>query len=228
MSGTPEEDDDRTTFQGSVLRSARDRSVAVELLRRCRHAFEECKHRVVSGRASSRTFLIVSRIKLTVTLAAENSRAAAAPRTVRRFVAGSYANHWLRTDPDPAVVVIDLRKTLSGDLFLSMLDAITAPLKQSYKHSGVKRAVRSVSQRIREAPIRVAAVVLGVVLFAHTALALTTPDEVALVPRLVVALGVWLGLRCTMTWPDLRDGPVGRIVRTALFPPSEPADDVDE
>lgn len=101
-----------------------------------------------------RTALDRSRLRTVLAAAADTSRALAVPailsrataharvtrglRTVKRWGSHSVLYRWLTKEPDPDVVVIDLRETYTVGPFIAVLDRMAVPLGRSYHASGLQ------------------------------------------------------------------------------------------
>ena len=60
-------------------------------------------------------------------------------RTAKRWGRHSALYRWLTAEPDPDIVVIDLRETYTVGTVISVLDRLAAPLSRSYRVSGLRR-----------------------------------------------------------------------------------------
>ncbi|MUV59818.1 hypothetical protein [Halobacterium sp. CBA1126] len=58
-----------------------------------------------------------------------------------RVVQGSFLYRWLTAEPDPEVIVIDLRETYTVGPFIAILDRIVETLVPYYRQSLLKRGV---------------------------------------------------------------------------------------
>lgn len=101
-----------------------------------------------------RTALAESRLRTTLAAAADTSRTLAVPavlgraaaharvtrglRAVKRWGRHSFLYRWLTKEPDPDVVVIDLRETSTVGPIIAVLDRIAVPLGRSYRASGLR------------------------------------------------------------------------------------------
>ena len=102
-----------------------------------------------------RTALAESRLRTTLAAAAGTSRILALPGilgraaatarvtrglgAVRRWGRHSFLYRWLTKEPDPDVIVIDLRETYTVGPVIALLDRIAVPLGRSYRVSGLRR-----------------------------------------------------------------------------------------
>jgi len=110
---------------------------------------------LASIRRRFRTALAESRLRTTLAAAADTSRTLAAPsilsraaaharttqalRTLKRWGRHSFLYRWLTKEPDPDVIVIDLRETYTVGPLIAVLDRIAVPLGRSYRASGLRR-----------------------------------------------------------------------------------------
>lgn len=101
-----------------------------------------------------RTALAESRLRSTLAAAADTSRTLAVPgilsraaayarvtrglRTVKRWGGHSFLYRWLTKEPDPDVIVIDLRETYTVGPIITALDRVAVPLGRSYRASGLR------------------------------------------------------------------------------------------
>lgn len=106
-------------------------------------------------RCRVRTALGESWLRTTLGAAADTSRTLALPailnrataharvtrglRTVKRWGRHSLLYRWLTKEPDPDVIVIDLRETSTVGPIIALLDRLAVPLGRSYRASGLRR-----------------------------------------------------------------------------------------
>ncbi|WP_121821394.1 hypothetical protein [Halostella salina] len=62
-------------------------------------------------------------------------RARSVARTAGRWVRGSWLYRWLTAEPDPEVIVIDLRETYTVGPFVRLLDRIVPPIASVVRNS---------------------------------------------------------------------------------------------
>lgn len=86
-------------------------------------------------------------VRITATLgrrfddATRTSRLAATLRTLERWLRASYLYRWLTAEPDPNVIVIDLRKTYAVGPFIALLDRVQPSVEAAWNASAVRRFV---------------------------------------------------------------------------------------
>lgn len=67
------------------------------------------------------------------------------------FVQESYCYRWLTKEPDPEVIVIDLRETYTVGPFIALLDRIIPHIEDAWRQSRVGSVVKRVFERLSEA-----------------------------------------------------------------------------
>lgn len=144
----------------------------------------------------------------------------------KEYTHKAWLYHWFTTEPDPDVVVIDLRQTWSVGPTLAVLDRVVDAIGPSLKDATVVRAVEDVADVVRRRPIAIAsALVLGVL--ASSLLASIVrggPDRRLLAVLIVVAAVATLGLRSHTTLRDLRTTRTARLLVAAFEPPEPPTE----
>ncbi|MFC5279692.1 hypothetical protein ACFPM1_13120 [Halorubrum rubrum] len=156
-------------------------------------------------------------------------RARSAADRVAGAVRASWLYRWLTAEPDPEVIVIDLRETWTVGPFLRVLDRVLDFLIGAMEGSILADAAGAAVRHVRETPLRVAgglAVGAGSLAF----LAAVAGDAVSRT-LLAGALGLYAvgfaAMRDRRSWAALRDTrPVELLVR-ALEPPAPPEADDD-
>jgi len=148
----------------------------------------------------------------------------------RRVVTDSFVYRWLTAEPDPEVIVIDLRETYTVGPVVAVLDRVLAWLDSAATSSGTVALARSLLAEFRAAPVRLlgATVALGCagVLFVGTVLG--TFGVASIVALVVLAVAGLAGTRVAVSWTDLVDSRVGQLVIAALEPPRVDADRPDD
>lgn len=134
----------------------------------------------------------------------------------------SFTYRWLTKEPEPEVVVVDLRETWTVGPVIRLLERLGSTGPARRVAVGMDSIASVVGRPIRRAPVRVASIViLG---FAATALALTwssagTAVRLAWLGVLTVAV---LGLRVDASWHGVADSRVGTALRALFEPPPSP------
>jgi hypothetical protein len=151
-------------------------------------------------------------------------RTQAAGKRVASAVRASWLYRWLTAEPDPEVIVIDLRETWTVGPFLTILDWVIDFLIGAMEGSILANAAGAAVSQTRETPLRVAG---GLTLFAGLAtfLVAVAGDAVSttlLAGALVVSVIGAVGLRDRRSWEELRDMRVVELLIRALEPPTPP------
>ena len=167
--------------------------------------------------------------------AIEGSAAARAVRRVRgslaRWAGGSRLVRWFLAEPDPEVVVIDLRETYTVGPLLRANAAVLEGATAVTERTGVSSTAAAVAGRIEARPLRAAgtAIVLTALLGIAAAV-LGGPEPTWTANARSGAVGGWLlllglGLLATRerrSAAELAETRVGRAVRAAFAPPEPP------
>lgn len=66
------------------------------------------------------------------------------------FVRESYCYRWLTKEPEPEVIVIDLRETYAVGPFIALLDRLVPHIEDAWRHSAVGSVARRVFERVVE------------------------------------------------------------------------------
>ncbi|WP_136718018.1 hypothetical protein [Halorientalis salina] len=160
--------------------------------------------------------------------AATNSSVGAGGRTVGRWTRGSWLYRWLTKEPDPDVIVIDLRETWTVGPVIAGLDWLAGGAGKLVQRSGLGEMGRGVEQAFRTAPVQIMGIVAFVAVLVNTVAitALGGLDDAGLGVRLVLLAMATLATRVETSWDELREGRVGRFVSAIFEPPPVPeADD---
>lgn len=145
-------------------------------------------------------------------------------RTCVRYVKHSHSYRWLTTEPDPDVIVIDLRRTYTVGPVLRLVDWFVSLLGDAASTSLSARIAGDLEGRFVERPLRVVGWgALGGVTIAALGLLMTGGlSAVSLGVLGVVAAGGVLGTRSTTTLDELRKTEAWNYVERAFEPPSPP------
>lgn len=143
------------------------------------------------------------------------------------FVRQSYLFQWLTAEPDPDVIVIDLRETYTVGPFLAVLDRLVPFVARSWRESRIRTFTTASEHRLRTQPVRLLSVVLVVALAVNTLLALVTeavtPIEFGVrVAVLVLALA---GTQARHSWDELTETRLYALTVALLEPPDVPAEE---
>jgi hypothetical protein len=181
-----------------------------------------------------------SRVAATLERAVDNSRVVSslcAPfrqgsRPVRAaqwsgdVVRDSYLVRWLTAEPEPDVVVIDLRETWTIGPVIAVIDWLVPHGLRMWHGSTARRVLDRTATAFRNAPVRLTSVVVLGVVVARIVLSLGSAGTVSLVAHLFVGALAIAGLRVDWTLEELKASKVGRLA-AALFVPPKPPDDED-
>lgn len=139
-------------------------------------------------------------------------------------VRSSYLYRWLTAEPDPDVIVIDLRETRTVGPFIRLLDTVLDRLLPALNDSHVTKVLNAAGRYVLKAPAVVAGLALLIVGFAiGLASVVSGNTETA---RLGLAAGLAIvGVITTRerrNWGELRDTKPVALAIAALEPPEPP------
>jgi hypothetical protein len=163
---------------------------------------------------------------------AEQSWLWSAGRTLKRWTRHSYLYRWLTAEPDPDVIVIDLRETYTVGPILAAMDRTGRFVSNTRAGQACASALGSLSAEVERRPVRVFSIVVLVALVTNVvvSLALGPVGPTGLGARLVLAGLALLGTRSSMTAAELTESRLWKL----LEPPevegerrTEPDDDGD-
>lgn len=154
----------------------------------------------------------------------EGSRSMRAAHWTADAVTNSFVFRWLTAEPEPDVVVVDLRETWTVGPFIALLDWLVPHGLRMWHGSTSKRAVERTATAFRDAPVQLVSVVVLAALFVTLVLTWGSVSTASLAVRLFVAALALVGLRVTWTWEELVESRAGELA-AALFAPPEPPED---
>ena len=151
----------------------------------------------------------------------KNSGIYAILQTIKQHVYTSWLYRWLTDEPDPAVVVIDLRETLAlGPLLARLEIAIRDAIGVMPTSGGLRRGFQ-LRTRFQKRPVRVVSFALiGVVLLASIPL-LAAGETVEFATFLLCGL-LLIGLRgtqSTVSWAEIKETDAYKTIITVFEPP---------
>lgn len=68
------------------------------------------------------------------------------------FIRGSYCYRWLTKEPEPDVIVIDLRETHTVGPILAILERVIEPVEQAWIHSRADAIATATAKEITQVP----------------------------------------------------------------------------
>jgi len=146
---------------------------------------------------------------------------------VGRVTRASWLYGWLTAEPEPDVVVIDLRETLIVGPILGLLDRVLSPAVRYWQHTESRTVLERLEAAIRAHPIRVFSLVVlaAVVTSLALSLALGSPSSSSVGLRLVVATLALAGTRVDASAADLAETRTYAVLVALLEPPEPPDTD---
>lgn len=150
-------------------------------------------------------------------------------RWTEAAVRASWLYRWLTTEPEPEVIVIDLRQTVSIGPVIAAIDQLVRWLVPASHRSAVIGAGEWCSRSVSAAPVLAASLLVGVAVSTELgiALAMGDPTRSGIVARGVLLGLAVLGTRIRMTFDELVETRPIRLFLSVLEPP-EPPNSSDE
>lgn len=152
------------------------------------------------------------------------SRVAGIGRTLVRYVRHSWLYRWLTHEPEPDVIVIDLRETYTVGPIIRILDRLFEQFSRATDSSKTVTVIEDVEHQFRHRPLQVSGVLMlaAVSISAVIALILGRLDIVMLVGHGALAVLSGLGLRSERTLEDLTEMRAWKVLVAAFEPPKPP------
>ena len=177
--------------------------------------------RLTARSAVART-LHLTRVRIGAATA--NARLTDAGEAIGRFVRGSFCYRWLTAEPDPDVIVIDLRETATVGPLLRAVRRGVETLAPGVTSARLTRAGRTAASRLRERPVRAAGCALFCAAVGGIGALAVGGDPGRLSVAALVALGIVaaVGMRSTASWDEVRESRVLRTLAAVLEPPEPP------
>jgi hypothetical protein len=176
--------------------------------------------------ANSRVLRAGARLSATIGNSGSHSRVYALGATVQHLVRSSWLYRWLTAEPEPDVIVIDLRETVTIGPWLRLLQRTLEWILPAAVSSALFRVTRRVYTVIVTRPVQMVSLFVSAVVVTLLGLQARSPESslVAGGFLLAVALLALLGTRVTMTWADLRETRTYQALVALLEPPEPPED----
>ena len=144
-------------------------------------------------------------------------------KTLERWIKHSFGYRWLTADPDPNVIVIDLRETKTVGPPLRLLERVLFVAIPAVSSSFVWRLSKAAIERLRAGPLRIAGSGLLAVVFVSSLWTVVTGASSfrvgALIALAIVGLAAFLDRR---SWAQLRKTRVVAVLAAIFVPPEPP------
>jgi len=136
----------------------------------------------------------------------------------------SWLYGWLTAEPEPDVIVIDLRETLIVGPILGLLDWILDPVVRNWQRAESRTLFERIEAAVRDRPVQVLSLVVLAAVVANVALsvALGSLSSRSLGFALLVATLTLAGTRVDLSVADLAETRTYGILIALLEPPEPP------
>jgi len=154
----------------------------------------------------------------------ESSRLVAIARAIGDWLRHSFLYRWLTKEPEPDVIVIDLRETYTVGPLITALDRVGARLAPWWRTSGCRRLCAATGAWLVARPIR--ALGLALLAVATVRLLVAVAGGTLATSTLAVSLGLFvvgaLATQSRHSWQDIQATRGYQLVAAALEPPEPP------
>ena len=171
----------------------------------------------------SRVWHKVTTLRGGVSTASNTARSTTVGKEIKKAAANSFIYRWLTAEPDPDVIVIDLRKTWSIGPLIAGINRTVTELTPGVSNSTITALGERIGSVGQRRPIKIVSLfVLSAVFVGLLGGALTGGLSAAAVVFLLgVAVSAVLGLRSTTTLEELTETRTAKLL-VAVFEPPEP------
>lgn len=144
--------------------------------------------------------------------------------TFGTWIEASWLYRWLTAEPDPDVIVIDLRETWTVGPVLAVIDWFVVRLATIGEHASSVRLAGKGSRLLANRPVQVASVFLGGITLALAGrIALNQTISAPLVVfTVLLAICALVGSRNSQSWAELKRTRLVRLLVAAFEPPEPP------
>lgn len=151
------------------------------------------------------------------------ARVREAVTTGETLIRQSWLYRWLTAEPEPDVIVIDLRETMSIGPILAVIAAVADRLLPAAGRARLVRALKRLGDVVYDRPLRVAGVG-GMFVAAIATGAAAAAGSIAGILTAVILAGASVGAaRSDRSWPELRETRTMQVLIAAFEPPEPPA-----
>ncbi len=156
--------------------------------------------------------------------AAEESSLTRAGQYLRRVTIHSWLYRWLTKEPEPDVIVIDLRETWTVGPILEILERVGTYFHQAYQDSRTQTIAQGTTTQFREQPVRLlSAVVIGFAVMILVPKILSGGiSMLVLIGTGVILIGGIIGLFVDLSLDELVETKPVQILLRVLEPPEPP------
>jgi hypothetical protein len=153
------------------------------------------------------------------------SRSAAGVQWFRRAVEASWLYRWLTAEPDPDVIVIDLRETLTVGPWLALIERAVRWLLPATVSSVLFQLGGRTAAVLRARPVQLLSLFVGSGAAAGLLLTVATgePSRPAVAVLALVVVFAALGSREDRSWTEVRESRWVELLAAAFEPPEPPA-----
>lgn len=177
---------------------------------------------ILTAIRTSRLVRTVGTLPATLQTASAHSGLSNLTTAGRRYVEGSWLYRWLTKEPDPDVIVIDLRETLTVGPWLAAIDRGMRWLLPAAASSILYTASHRGHALVTARPVQLVSLLAGLVAMGVLLAGVTAHSTPLVVVATALAVAAALGSRITWTWEDLQETRGYQTLAAAFEPPEPP------
>lgn len=143
---------------------------------------------------------------------------------IERIARASWVYRWFTREPDPEVVVIDLRDTVTIGPILTLLEHFVTRMRRYAQGATFRTVAERITESLVNHPIQTVSIVVLATVITNLGLLIVfeIPSLDAIGIRLLVVSLALAGTRMTHSASELADSQTGKLLKAALEPPEQP------
>lgn len=144
--------------------------------------------------------------------------------TILHWTKTSYLYRWLTKEPEPDVIVIDLRDTLSVGPIIALLDQLVSLLIPASHRSSLVTHTHRLTSTFNTTPVRYTSLILLIAIITNTLFATIagSTTHLGVIVRLILTVVFLAGTRVRLSWPEVIDTRPVQLLITVFEPPEPP------
>jgi hypothetical protein len=152
----------------------------------------------------------------------DTSRLADGGRWIAATARRSALYRWLTAEPDPDVIVIDLRETWTVGPVIAVLDRVISAVSRGAEGSTLVAILRRLYDRTLATPLRIAGIGMLLAGIATAAFAIRSTSATTIAVAGLLGLVGAAAVRDDRSWAELADTRAVELLVAALEPPEPP------
>ena len=170
------------------------------------------------------------RYSIALSRALQTSKLAALSMALASWIHSSFLYRWLTAEPNPDIIVINLRETRTIGPILSVCDSAVGILARAWEAAGAGAVTDSTHDALRKHPVRTLSLVaLGAILTnIVVSLVFGTFNTTELAIWIVAGTLAVLGTRIRVSWDQCTESAIVQYLVAVFEPPEPPSSEKPE